>query len=126
MEAKYFTTPRGLQLLRDWSNGCFDETEYTRNERRAKRAAARLFLSGNLIFEYGEKPRTSAEFFDAMPYTSTSDFAAVWAGCNWQISRRGDRARHLDGIALTDDNAVAVWTRYNENGDEIATEYEKI
>lgn len=125
MEAKYFTTPDGLQLLRDWSNGCFDEMEYTRNERRAKRAAARLFLSGNLIFECGEKPRTSAEFFDAMPYTSTSDFAAVWA-CNWSIRNRKDKYLHFDGIALTDGTAVAVWTRYNENGDEIATEYEKI
>lgn len=126
MKNTYFETPDGLQLLCDWSGGCYNQNEYTKNEGRAKRAAARLFRSGALVFECGEKPRTAAEFFDGMPYTSTSDFAAVWAGCNWQISRRGDKARHLDGIALTDDNTVAVWTRYNGNGDEIATEYEKI
>lgn len=125
MENGYFKTPNGLKLLRDWSGGTWNEGEYMRNEIRARGAAARLFLSGNLIFECGEKPRTSAEFFDAMPYTSTSDFAAVWA-CNWSIRNRKDKHLHFDGIALTDGTAVAVWTRYNENGDEIATEYEKI
>lgn len=119
MKKEYFNTANGLQLLRDWGSGC----EYEKNTARARSAAARLFKSGVLVFEYGNKPRTAAEFFEAMPYTSTSDFAAVWV-CNWQISRRYDSNLYLDGIALTDGNAVAVWTRYNDDGDEIATDYQ--
>lgn len=122
----YFKTPNGLELLRDWSGGTWNEGEYMRNEIRARGAAARLLRSGVLVFERGDKPRTAAEFFDGMPYTSTSDFAAVWARGSWQISRRNDRALRLDGIALTDAHAVAVWTRYDENGDEVGTEYETI
>ena len=118
MKKEYFNTANGLQLLREWGSGC----EYEKSEKRARSAAARLFKSGVLVFEHGNKPRTAAEFFEAMPYTSTSDFAAVWV-CNWQISRKDDCFLYLDGIALTDKNAVAVWTRYS-NGDEIATEYE--
>ena len=119
MKKEYFNTANGLQLLRDWGSGC----DYEKNTARARSAAARLFKSGVLVFEHGDKPRTAAEFFEAMPYTSTSDFAAVWV-CNWQISRRDNNALHLDGIALTDKNAVAVWTRYNDDGDEIATDYQ--
>ena len=118
MKKEYFNTANGLQLLRDWGRGC----DYEKNTARARSAAARLFKSGVLVFELGDKPRTAAEFFEGMPYTSTSDFAAVWV-CNWQISRRDNNALCLDGIALTDGNAVAVWTRYNDDGDEIATEY---
>lgn len=119
MEKEYFNTANDLQLLRDWGSGC----EYEKNTARARSAAARLFKSGVLVFEHGNKPRTAAEFFEAMPYTSTSDFAAVWV-CNWQISRRYDSNLYLDGIALTDGNAVAVWMKYSNDGDEIATEYE--
>ena len=119
MKKESFSTANGLQLLRAWGGGC----EYENNEKWARSAAARLFKSGVLVFEHGNKPRTAAEFFEAMPYTSTSDFAAVWV-CNWQISRRYDSNLYLDGIALTDKNAVAVWTRNNDDGDEIATEYE--
>lgn len=122
MKKEYFRTANGLQLLRDWASGC----EYQKNTERARSAAARLFKSGVLVFEHGDKPRTVAEFFGGMPYTSSSDFAAVWARCNWQISRRNNSALRLDGIALADCNAVAVWTRYNEDGDEIATEYETL
>lgn len=121
-----FETPNGLQLLRDWAGAWWNENGYLKNEARARKAARLLFLSGLLVFMHGDKPRTSAEFFDGMPYTSTSDFAAVWAGCNWEICRRDDKSLHLEGIALTDDDAVGVWTRYGENGDEIATEYEII
>lgn len=119
MKKEYFNTANGLQLLRDWGSGC----EYEKNEKRARSAAARLFKSGVLVFEHGYKPRTAAEFLEAMPYTSTSDFAAVWV-CNWQISRKDDCGLYLDGIALTDNNAVTVWTRYNDDGAEIATDYQ--
>lgn len=122
METKYFTTPNGLNLLTEWDN----DFKYLVNTKRAKSAAARLFKSGVLVFEYGDKPRTVAEFFDGMPYTSTSDFAAVWACCNWQISRRGNSALRFEGVALTDRHAVAVWTRYDDNGKEVETVYEVI
>ena len=122
MKKEYFRTANGFQLLRDWGSGC----EYQKNTEKARRAAAHLFKSGALVFEHGEKPRTAAEFFDGMPYTSSSSFAAVWAGCNWQISHQDNYALHLDCIALTDFKAVAVWTEYNDCGDEIATKYETI
>lgn len=53
MKKTYFETPDGLKLLCDWSGGCYDRNEYTKNEQRAKRAAARLFRSGALVFEHG-------------------------------------------------------------------------
>lgn len=116
-----FLTPNGLNLLKDWESG----NGYEANTAKARRAAGALFRSGSLVFIHGEKPRTASEFFEGMPYTSSSDFAAVWAGCNWQISRRGCAALNLDGIAIDDTGrAVYVWTRYDKNGEEVATEYE--
>lgn len=125
MEKEYFKASEDLQLLRDWSNNRHDPKEYEKNEQRARKAAARLFNSGVLVFERGDKPRTASEFFDCLPYTSTSDFAAVW-DCSYQISRLNDRALHFVGIALSDCNAVAVWERFDANGYEIGTEYEII
>lgn len=119
MKNEYFKTNNNLQLLREWATGA----DYIKNEQRAKEAAARLFYSGVLVFEHGEKPRTAAEFIAACPYTSSGDFAAIWARCNWQIMNKKHPRMRLDGIALTDAEAVAIWTTYDENGDEIATEY---
>lgn len=123
----HYTTSNGLHLLQDWSGRYSPEKEYTKNTRIAKNAARKLFLSGALVFECGEKPRTAAEFFEGMPYTSTGDFAAVWAYCNWQIRKKGQRNLCFDGIAITDEGkAVSIWREYNEHGEEIGAEYQII
>lgn len=120
MSQNTFKTPNGLNLLKDWNNGA----GYEANERTARRAAGALFRSGCLEFVHGEKPRTAAEFFDGMPYTSSSDFAAVWAGCNWEIINKYNLRATLDGFAIDENGrAVTVWTLYNEQGEEINTEY---
>lgn len=117
-----YKTPNGINLLKDWQSGA----GYEANTAKARRAARVLFRSDSLVYIHGEKPRTASEFFGGMPYTSTSDFAAIWAGCNWEIFKREDAALNLDGIAIDDrGRAVAVWTRY-ANGEEVATEYEII
>ena len=118
-EKNTFRTPSGLNLLKDWNTGA----GYEAHEETAKQAAGALLRSGCLEFIHGDKPRTAAEFFDGMPYTSTSDFAAVWACCNWEIKNKYKPAT-LDGIAIDENGrAVAVWTLYDENGDEIGTDY---
>lgn len=124
---EYYTTSDGLHLLQDWGGHYYPEKEYTKNTRIAKNAARKLFLSGALVFECGEKPRTAAEFFEGMPYTSTGIFAAIWAGCNWQISNRGQKNLYLDGIAITDEGkAVAIWKEYNEHGEETGEKHQII
>lgn len=113
---KTYNTINGLNLLTDWEGERFNESEFIKNTKTARAAAARLFPA--LKFERGEAPRTAAAFYDEMPYTSTSAFAAVWA-CNWQAVKTGEPLKRFDGIAITDDGrGVAVWTEYDENGDE--------
>lgn len=123
----HYTTSNDLHLLQSWEGRYTPENDYLKNKSIARKAARKLFQNNLLVFEQGEKPRTAAEFFDGMPYTSSSAFAAIWAGCNWQISKRGDKNLYLDGIAITDKGeAVVVWTEYNENREEIGEKYEII
>lgn len=122
-----YTTSDGLHLLQDWGGHYYPEREYAKNTRIAKNAARKLFLSGGLVFECGEKPRTAAEFFEGMPYTSAGIFAVVWARCSWTISNRENKRLYLAGIAITDrGQAVAIWTEYNENGEEIDEKHQII
>lgn len=119
----YFKTNNGLQLLCDWSGGRYSETEYTKNESTALKAARRVYNS--LIIEAGEKPRSAAEFAGGLGYTSSSSFAALWL-VNNQAKKRGTEGTYFDGIALTIDGApVAVYTIY-KNGNEAGEVYEII
>ena len=116
---KYFKTPDGRELLCDWGY----DTEYEKNEKRAKEGARRLLAFHRPKFLHGDRPRTVAEFFDCLPYTSTSDFAAVWANCNFEIEIDGRRGETLGGIALTEKEIIAVLTCHDEAGNETGTRY---
>lgn len=114
---KYFTTPDGRKLLRGWG---YDE-EFEKNEKRAKEGARRLLEFYRPKFLHGDRPRTVADFFNCLPYTSTSDFAAVWANCNFEIQIDGGIVK---GIAVSSvGEPVAVLAQYDENGNETGTRY---
>lgn len=114
---KYFKTPDGRNLLRSWGYG----DEYEKNEKRAKEGARRLLEFYRPKFLHGDRPHTVADFFDCLPYTSTSDFAAVWANCNFEIQINGGI---LKGIALSSiGEPVAVLIQYDENGNETGARY---
>lgn len=118
---------QGVRLLRDWGGRNYDPVTYDENERKAKRAAAALFRRGGLTFKNGERPRTSGEFISALPYTSTSDFAALWVRPSWDARRAGAEAERLDGFAIDETGRViSVWTFYGQYGDEIATFYREV
>lgn len=110
----YYKTSNGLELLTDWAGDCHDCKTYNKNQQRAREAAGKLLHSGNLIFEYGNTPRNASEFVADMPYTSTSDFAALWANCAYQI-KNSETGLYLAGIALTDAQAVSVWRDCESN-----------
>lgn len=110
----FYKTANGLELLTDWASGCHDPKTYNKNQQRAREAAGALLHSGNLIFEHGNTPRNSSEFAANMPYTSTSDFAALWATCAYQIKNK-ETGFYLAGIALTNAQAVSVWQDYASN-----------
>lgn len=110
----FYKTSNGLELLTDWAGDCNDCKTYNKNKQRAREAAGKLLHSGNLIFEHGNTPRNSSEFAANMPYTSTSDFAALWANCTYQI-KNSETGLCLEGIALTDAQAVGVWRDCESN-----------
>lgn len=110
----FYKTSNGLELLTDWAGDCHDYKTYNKNKQRAREAAGALLHSGNLIFEHGNIPRNSSEFVTNMPYTSTSDFAALWAYCGYQIKNK-ETGFSLIGIALTNAQAVSVWQDYSNN-----------
>ena len=126
MKPKYYTTPNGLNLLTEWGGENHDPEIYAANMARARAAVYRFRNRGGLIFCGSRMPRTNAEFFHNMPYTSSSDFAAIWADCEYQITKIADRSLHLDGFALTDVSAVAVWSRFDDKKREIITIFEEI
>lgn len=114
-----YNTQNNIKLLTSWRYG----EEYEKNEQEAKRGACALFRSGVLDFIHGDKPKTGAEFFDGMPYTSSGDFAAVWARANWGIKNKKTGAS-LDGIAIDEHGrAVSVWTIYDDEKNEIGNDY---
>lgn len=104
----FYKTSNGLELLTDWAGDCHDSKTYKKNQQRAREAAGKLLHYGTLIFEHGNTPRNSSEFVANMPYTSASDFAALWANCAYQI-KNSETGLYLAGIALTNAQAVGVW-----------------
>lgn len=110
----FYKTANGLELLTDWAGEHHDKKTYNKNQQRAREAAGALLHSGNLIFEHGNTPRNASEFVANMPYTSASDFAAVWATCAYQIKNR-ETGFFLVGITLTNAQAVSVWQDCTSN-----------
>lgn len=105
----FYKTANGLELLTDWGDDCHGEKIYNKNRQSAETAAKKLFDPGVLIFKHGKQPRNAAEFFNNMPYTSSGNYAAVWATANYQISSMAT-GLYLLGIAINKNgDAVAVW-----------------
>ena len=117
------TNGNTIYLLTTWEDGSPNAWEDA--NKLAKAATAEAWRSG--LFKFmARKPATAADFFDELPYTSTSDFAAVW-NCSRDVVRASNSALHLEGVALafvndyTEPRTVFVWCEYNSNGDEMRT-----
>ena len=120
------TNGNTIYLLTTWEDGSPNAWEDA--NKLAKAATAEAWRSG--LFKFmARKPATAADFFDELPYTSTSDFAAVW-NCSCNVVRASDSALHLEGVSLafvndyTEPRAVFVWCEYNATGDEVRYVYE--
>lgn len=115
-----------IYLLTTWEDG--SPNAYERAHSIANAATAEAWRAGLFKFPAG-KPATAADFFDELPYTSSSDFAAVW-NCSRDVVRASNSALHLEGVALafvndyTEPRAVLVWREYNATGDEVRDVYE--
>lgn len=110
-----------IELLTEWSD--FEGCEHIANNAIIKAYNAHKFKFAT------NAPTSGADMFDAMPYTSTSDYAAAW-WCNGTCYNSLCRAWHLEGVALaytndyTEPRAVFVWCEYNTDGDEVRDVYE--
>ena len=120
------TNGNTIYLLTTWEDGSPNAWEDA--NKLAKAATAEAWRAGLFRFT-AEKPATAADFFEELPYTSTSDFAAVW-NCSCNVVRASDSALHLEGVSLafvndyTEPRAVFVWCEYNATGDEVRYVYE--
>lgn len=123
---KVDTNGNTIYLLTTWEDGSPNAWEDA--NKLAKAATAEAWRAGLFKFPAG-KPATAADFFDELPYTSTSDFSAVW-NCSRKVVRASNSALHLEGVALafvndyTEPRAVLVWREYNATGDEVRDVYE--
>ena len=113
MSEKTYFTKNGIQLLKDWNN-------YTSQLSIATRAAASLLPSLEII--HGDGNRRNVGDLFGLPYTSLSNFAAVW-NTNTQARLIGSRL-YFNGIALTPNNTpVAIFTEISEQGEELGEVY---
>lgn len=112
-----------IELLTAWSD--FETCEHIASNAIIKAYNAHKFKFAT------NAPTSGADMFDAMPYTSTSDYAAVW-WCNSTCYSNLCRAWQFVGVALaytndyTEPRAVLVWCEYNATGDEVRYVYEVI
>lgn len=103
-----YTTPEGVQLLKEWPPHLWQSYE-----RAAVKAAARV---RNICeFLHGCKGRNACEAF-GLPYTSSSAFAAIW---NTNSEAHDPRGRFFRGVAIDPAGVpVLMWEKY-DNGNEI-------
>lgn len=115
-----------IYILTTWEDGSPNAWE---NANKLANAAT-AWAWGYMLFKFkGARPASAADFFDELPYTSTSAFAAVW-NVSREVTRADNPALHLKGVALafvndyTQPRAVLVWREYNADGDEVRDVYE--
>ena len=113
---KTYKTQNGLELLTEWQN-------YPEQLKKAKHAARQIV--DHLIFEKNRAGFNIDDIF-GLPYTSTSNFAAIW-NTNTQAYFMDDENKnklYFDGVALDiNNNPVYVYTEFNENNEEIDTRF---
>lgn len=110
-----------IELLTDWSD--FEACEQVANNAIIKAYNAHKFKFAT------NAPTSGADMFDAMPYTSTSDYAAAW-WCNGTCYNTLSPWWHFVGVALaytndyTQPRAVLVWRIFDDAGEEVRDVYE--
>lgn len=110
-----------IELLTDWTD--FEACEHIANNAIIKAYSAHKFKFAT------NAPTSGADMFDAMPYTSTSDYAAAW-WCNCTCYNTLSPSWHFVGVALaytndyTQPRAVLVWRIFNDDGEEVRDVYE--
>ena len=106
-----------MRLLKDWDK----ETNSGYETERDAIGTLRGWYKKNLVITHGSGE--SVEEIFGLPYTSTSDFAAIW---NVQASAhyKGNPQLAFEGVALREDGRfVAVFTAYDHEGNEIGDAY---
>lgn len=102
-----------MELLKEWTN-------YEQQTKTAGRAARKI--ARTLEFLHGSAADICA---DCMPYTSSSEFAAIW-NANAEARKPNSRI-YFDGIAIDTNGApVSIWTELDSDGNEICTRYEVV
>lgn len=120
-----YTTLEGLKLLTDWAGGNHSATIYEQNRVKAFQAVGKLFDCVRIV--WGDKPKTRGQMALRMPYTSSSAFAAIWAGVDFGAVDKENSNKHLKGVAITDaGEAVAFWKLCDDNGNELKDIFEVI
>lgn len=102
-----------MELLKEWTN-------YEQQSKKANWAARKV--ARTLEYLHGSAADICA---DCMPYTSSSEFAAIW-NANAE-ARKPNTNLYFDGVAIGTNGApVSVWTELDSNGNEIGTRYEAV
>ena len=106
-----------MKLLKDW----YRETASGYETERDAIGTLNGWYKRNLEIVYGSG-HTVEDIF-GLPYTSTSDFAAVW-NCQATAHYKGNPQMAFDGVALREDRKfVAVFTVYDIEGNEVGNAY---
>lgn len=112
-----YTTPNGLKLLTEWND---------QNRITACQGIAKLFDCVRFA-AWGDRPKTRGQMAMRMPYTSSSAFAAMWAGVAFGAVDKKNSNKKLAGVAVSDQGeAVAFWKLCDDNGNEIEDIFEVI
>ena len=107
-----------MELLKDWYG---ETTSGYETERDAIGTLKAWVDKGNLRVDHGNG--NTVEEIYGLPYTSTSDFAAIW-NVQAEAHYRNNPQMKFDGVALREDRVfIAVFTVYDLEGNEVGTAY---
>ena len=110
-----------MKLLKDWYRETASGYE---TERDAVGTLQTWYDKGNLRVTHGSGKNVEEIF--GLPYTSSSDFAAIW-NTNATAHYRNNPEMVFDGVAVTDKGImVAVFTVYDLEGNEVGEAYIEI
>lgn len=108
-----------MKLMKDW----YKETSSGYETKRDVIGTLQSWYNkGNLKIVYGKAERKVEDTF-GLPYTSTSDFAALWNTNVTAVYKKNDRW-FFDGVAVSvDRKIVVVFTVLDDEGNEVGTKY---
>ena len=106
-----------MKLMRDW----YKETASGHETERDAVGTLNGWYKRNLTITHGSG-RNAEEIF-GLPYTSSSEFAAIW-NCQAAAHYKGNPQIAFEGVALREDrHFVAVFTVYDFEGNEVGNAY---